>query len=223
MACARNRASMREPMPQRSRSSSGWSLWGRSSGRITTRPSGFIMSEAVLARNSFGARPMEQVSRGAFARMASLIRPAKRRAASTSIHSPQSWQWTSSMERTSGSTPHSLDGFVQEFVAADVPFRARLDDLQIRAEPPGFVDGRAGFDAERLRFPAGGDAAGGFRHQRHDDHRPVAQLRPQFLLHRGEEGIEVDEHGMQKRLHEPTFNGIVHYCSSMFNHPPLAL
>ena len=54
------RCSIDGPMPQKSRNSSACSLCGRSSISSTVRPSGFCMSEAVLARNRLGAMPMEQ-------------------------------------------------------------------------------------------------------------------------------------------------------------------
>ncbi len=108
------------------------------------------------------------------------------------------------------------DGLEQEMMAADIPFRARFDDLHTRAQAARLVDGRAGFYPEGLGLITRGDAAGRLRQQRHDDHRPVAQLRPKFLLHGGEEGVEVDEHGMQERLHETTFSALfsfVQVCS----------
>src|SRR5262249_52489132 len=44
-----------------------------------------------------------------------------------------------------------------------------------------------------LRLVAGGDAAGRFRQHRDDGDGPAPQLGPVLLLHRGEEGVHVDE------------------------------
>ena len=79
----------------------------------------------------------------------------------------------------------------------DVGGRPRLHEDDVLAQLPGLPHRGAGTDAEALGVDAGGDAAGGVGHHRQHADRTAAQLGPQLLLGRGEEGIEVDVKRMQ--------------------------
>ena len=60
MPASCRRASIEAPMPHRSRNARPCSACGRSACSITVRPSGLRISDAVFARKSFGAMPIEQ-------------------------------------------------------------------------------------------------------------------------------------------------------------------
>jgi len=77
-------------------------------------------------------------------------------------------------------------------VVADVGFRPRLDDDQPGAELARLGHADVALQAGGLGLEADRDAAGGLGHDGHDAERFPAQLRPLLLLHRGEEGVEVD-------------------------------
>jgi hypothetical protein len=69
---------------------------------ITTSPSGFCMSEAVFARNGFGAMPMEQRKNSpTLAAMVRLIFRANSIAFSRSHNRPVNSQTISSIDQTS--------------------------------------------------------------------------------------------------------------------------
>lgn len=88
-------------------------------------------------------------------------------------------------------------------VDLDVARRAREHERELGAPRQRLADCRAGADIERLRLVAGGDAAGGLGHDRHDRDRASAQLRPVELLDRSEEGVEVDEQAAQGHAGRP--------------------
>jgi hypothetical protein len=89
------------------------------------------------------------------------------------------------------------DGVHQLMVDLDIARRPAFDQHDVGTLLPRFPHRRAGFHAEGFGFVAGGDAAGGFGHHRHNADRATAQAWIILLLHRSEVRVEVDEKAAQ--------------------------
>ena len=87
-----------------------------------------------------------------------------------------------------------VDGREQRVVILDVALVPRLDDPQAGAHPLRVAHARARFHAEFFRLVARGDGAGAVHIHRHHGDRQAAQARLHLLLHRGEVGIEINDH-----------------------------
>ena len=194
------RASIDGPIPHRSRKSRACKACGKSACSITVNPSGLFMSDAVLARNLFGAMPIEQVrlslKRSRNARLMSramrsaLSRGARARAASTAPHRPTRGLAVRNARR---------DRLEELLVHLQVARRPRDLQRDVGATLQRFGHAGAGLDAVQfLGFLARGDAAGGRARHRDHRHRPSAQVRRVVLFHRREEGVEIDEQAAQR-------------------------
>jgi hypothetical protein len=78
-----------------------------------------------------------------------------------------------------------------------VEFVASLDQHNIGAEPLGLADLGPGANSILLCFITGRDTAGCIGHDGYHGQGTVAQLRPQFLFHGREIGIEIEEEPLQ--------------------------
>jgi hypothetical protein len=160
-----------------------------SAAPITEKPRGLSSSEAILARNLLGARPIETVrpisasiSACSRASIWAGVAPCRRSVPDRSIQASSSDSgWISGVSLSS----LPMDAPAGCFVLGEV----RLDDHGLRAQLQGLEHrhGRAG-------AAHAGDVAGGGHHAAlaaADDHRLVAQGRVVALLHRGVEGVAV--------------------------------
>jgi hypothetical protein len=83
----------------------------------------------------------------------------------------------------------------------DVDVVPRLDDDELRTQPPRLIDLGARADAVRLGLVAGGDGAGALaHHRRHGDGAP-AQARLRALFDAGEVAVEIEEQPVEAVTH----------------------
>ncbi len=84
-----------------------------------------------------------------------------------------------------------------------VEARPGFHDAKSRAEFSGLANHCAGSNAETFRLITGRNTASGFSADGHDSHRLIAKFRANLLLHRGKEGIHVNEQVSQRHCRLP--------------------
>jgi hypothetical protein len=154
-----------------------------------------------LPRNTFGARPIEQV------RHSPTWSPQRsldlERELAGNVNVPFGAHEAAGhfvdradlLDRQAG-----IDRLQDALVIVGIEAMIGLDRNNGRAQPPRVPHQGAGLDAERLGRVAGGNGDGGIRRNLHDDDRLVAQGRVFLLLARRKEGVEIEEQPLHRIL-----------------------
>jgi hypothetical protein len=169
---------------------------------MTTRPSGFWMSEPTLPRKTLGARPIEQVRHSPTCSQAPFDfgrQLSRRRHLPLGAHEPAGHfvDRHHLLDRQAG-----VDRLQNALVIIGIEPVIGLHRDYIGAKPPRLAHEGAGLDAEAFGRVAGGNGAGGVRERLHDDDGLTAQGRIFLLFARCKEGVVIEEQpldGMVRR------------------------